>query len=414
MVIMFNRKVEILNKIKAAEMLGVEPKNIHQFKVETPEKRKLTGWIVGSRGFHMGSLLIETVDGEETLQYVQGMPKIHYLKDEIITENVQILDKPDGTNIVLFPLIINNEVEEVLCKTRMMPLADEQFTTLVERIIEQRHDLAVESEKLSFSYELYGYCNSHGINYNCLEIPLRFDLITVLDQGMCLPYWKTLEFADKYELSLIMKHFEWDGIGYQMTPDFEEVYGDYMPTREIPFTDLPSFYNQLEAFYEEMNNIHQEQCKRKEIIIEGSVWHWGNKENYMLKNKATSVKELHFAIAGGVPQAIIQKALHKAHESLPDIKDEEVVIKFVKEELREEYDEEVVEDKKTINRLTKLYTGFLANQVALAKLRIIVEEINKELGNNVDVSTKMRLFAQMYPELKQCSGRVYRIFTKQI
>ena len=125
-----------ITKQKASELLDTTGKNINHFTTTTNEGREIKGWICKSRGHKMGSLIIETVDDVETLQYVQGMPKIKYYDQrEIIPGTIpHIFEKYDGTNIVAFPLIVDGIVEEVIFKSRGLPQAEGPYLSKTLKI----------------------------------------------------------------------------------------------------------------------------------------------------------------------------------------------------------------------------------------------------------------------------------------
>ena len=67
-----------IDKIFAADLFSVAPKNVEKFTVITPEKRTVVGYKCRSRGNMYGSLIIDTVDDIQTMQFIRGMPKIQY------------------------------------------------------------------------------------------------------------------------------------------------------------------------------------------------------------------------------------------------------------------------------------------------------------------------------------------------
>ena len=87
----------MIGKEKASEMFGVSGKNIQHFKMETPDKNLVEGWICKSHGSNMGSLIIDTVNNQESWQFVRGMPKIQYLDERNTPEVPHVLQKEDGT-----------------------------------------------------------------------------------------------------------------------------------------------------------------------------------------------------------------------------------------------------------------------------------------------------------------------------
>jgi hypothetical protein len=85
----------MIDEERAREILGLD--NVKRFDQLSPEDNDYGGYISKSHGYHMGSLVIDTVNEEETLQVVQGMPKLQYLtkhSDELTMP--KIYEKLDG------------------------------------------------------------------------------------------------------------------------------------------------------------------------------------------------------------------------------------------------------------------------------------------------------------------------------
>jgi len=400
---------------KASEYLGVSKKNLQRFEIVTPMKHEVKGWIVKSRTFKMGSLLIDYVDGKETLQYVQGMPKLHYYEgEEFVDVSINLFDKADGTNILFYPLIKDGEVVEVLAKTRLMPIIQKKWEDLLKKIenVDSYKEAAKET-RLSVSCELYGFMNPHSVDYEALDIPLRLDLLTVLDQGKALLTTFADKVAKKHGLSRIERFCVIEKGKLVITDEYMKKYGKFvLPMNKFLPNKFENLNDFLEDYFEEMNKKYSEMTKKQGIITEGVVAHIDfNKkdESFMIKIKAKSVKELHISVACGVKPIFIRKALEKAYENLPNIEDKEEVVKFVVDELLEEFPKDAV--YQSIKRIESMYNKFVAKKKLIEKLSGIVEELEEVEG---DTSDKMRYFARKYPELKPMSKLVYRILTKQI
>jgi hypothetical protein len=135
----------------------------------------------------------------------------------------------------------------------------------------------------------------------------------------------------------------------------------------------------------------------------------------MVKCKATSVREDHIRQACGIPEAPIRKALFKAEENLnSDLtqvsKDE--LIQFVRDELSEEFDKEMVNDIKVKQKTLSVLGKHIRKVVMMEELEQIVERIHNEVGEDVSTADKMRCFAELYPNRKKFSGKVYQALNK--
>lgn len=413
-----------MEKAKAAEYFGVSGSNIKHFRTVTPENGyELEGWINKTRGTNLGSLIINTVDGVQTDQFVRGMPKIAYFSKQY-TEgldepaNIIPLHKEDGTNIVAFPLMgKEGTCREVLYKSRGLPNLDKQFHSKVKTLENDKLLKAVSENNLSYSFELYGSMNSHEVNYTLFDIELRMDLLTILDQGKSLPYTDMLDHAKKYGLNPVMRAFtvEWwaDENRYHapLTMPFIDRFEEYLPDVVIPHgCDIYTLYKSMEYYFERLNMTYQDKVKAG-IATEGSVWHYGETLNHMLKCKATSVRECHILSACGVPHQDIKKALFKAEENIDSdlaMVPVNIVVDYVKDELGEEYPEKMVQDARTEQKIRATLGKHIRKVEITEEIEQIVERIHQEIDITAAPADKMRVFAQLYPNNKSMGGKVYQ------
>ncbi|KYC46744.1 MAG: hypothetical protein AMQ22_02058 [Candidatus Methanofastidiosum methylothiophilum] len=404
-----------LNKEKASEMFGVSGKNVQHFKIDTPDKNHVEGWICKSRQSNMGSLIIDTVNFVKTWQFVRGMPKLQYLDERDEPTLPTILHKEDGTNIVMFPLLFNEgEYAETLFKTRLMPYCNDNWLVKIKEVITNNHYKAVEKECLSFSYELYGIQNKHEVQYQYQDIPeLNLDLLTVLMHGKSLPYKEMSEIAKKYNLSTALKAFEILHAEYYnayLTTEFIDRFDDYVEDPVIRSKTLEGLYNECENFFEKMNMKFQDKHQRG-IITEGSVWHYGLEENHMKKCKAISVREGHIKQACGIPHHDIRKAIVKVDEnSEKDLSETPIVyiLTGVKDELSEEYDKIMIDDKRTEDKIKSVLGKYLRKVHIDAEMEQIIQRIHNEIDPDSSPADKMRVFAQLYPNMRKQSRTVYQ------
>lgn len=415
----------MIGKEKASEMFGVSGKNIQHFKMETPDKNLVEGWICKSRGSNMGSLIIDTVNNQESWQFVRGMPKIQYLDDRTTPETPHVLQKEDGTNIVMFPLLQDESCIEVLFKTRLMPDCGQNWMDKIEQVIKPQHYSIVEQEGLSFAYELYGVLNKHETKYQYQDIPdLNLTLLCALNQGMALPYYSLLALSQKYKIPLVMDCFEvysndgdWEA---EATQEYIDRFNEFLPEEtllEAQGTKLQpegiiNLYHELESFFEKVNMNFQDKHQGG-IITEGAVWHYGSDETHLAKCKAISVREGHIKAACGIPHHDIKKAVLKGEENFSNFEEayrlkRNCVLVFIKDELSEEYPKEMINDNKTDQKILSVLGKHFAKVKIDNELKAIVEKVNEEIGVEAAPADKMRCFAEMYPELRKMSGKVYQ------
>ena len=409
-----------MEKEKASELFGVSSKNVNKFTETTPEGNDLTGFICKSRGSNMGAMIIDTVNGHETHQFVRGMPKLHYLTDrDTIDSNPYVLSKLDGTNIVAYPLMVNPDqgTKEVLFKTRLMPHAKDGWMQKINQVFTDKMWKAVMDKQHSFSYELYGVHNRHEAQYQHLDIPeLNMDLLCVLEQGKSLPFPEVIQLANKYKIKTVMQAAMISDMGTEImalfNPQYQRIYEDYFPIDDdvIVQPTMVDMYHAMENFFEKMNMKFQD-IHKGGIITEGSVWHYGEEENHMIKCKAMSVREGHIKQACGIPHHDIKKAIVKADENLEEdlatIK-QDTLMDFIKDELLEEYSKEMVEDERVKQKAMSILGKYLRKVEIDEEMEQIIARIHNEIGEEATPADKMRVFAELYPNMRNKSSKVYQ------
>ena len=118
----------------------LNPKHLTRFEEVTPKGNKITGYINQKPNKYLGSMLIVGLNDEPVEQFIQSMPKIHYYKEERDISNAESMinfcyEKLDGTCLILYPLKdYNEEIIEIIPKTRGRAVADKHFIELYEKI----------------------------------------------------------------------------------------------------------------------------------------------------------------------------------------------------------------------------------------------------------------------------------------
>lgn len=321
-----------------------------------------------------------------------------------------------NTNIVAFPLIVDGDVEEVMFKTRGLPQADKEFYNKTIQVWSDGYSKAVIDEKLSFAFELYGSNNSHEVNYREHGIDLDLALLSILDKGKGLPVGTMFDIAKHYNINTAFQHFwiDYEDGEYGVTPSmaFNEWYGSYFDMNKIDdvyFPNIYELYKSLESIYERINMAYQKD--HPGIIIEGSVWHYGDTENHLIKNKALSVREGHIKQACGIPHHDIRKAIIKTDESYDGELREATtayIINNVNDELLEEYESSMVYDKKTEDKIKAVLGKYLRKVEVTEELSSIVSQLREECGADADPSDMMRYYSQLPIYNKNLVGKVYQ------
>lgn len=433
-----------MNIREATKLAGT--KDILPFSFTSPQKNEVKGYIVKAHSSKLGSLLITSVNGKETLDYVQSMPKLHYMETisgdknfftttiqnryKIKHNDIHILNKEDGTCICFYPLRLDGEILEIISKTRGQPIIEKgyenketkvfvDFLELVKEMVSENSGYVklVREMNMSLSCELFGFRNPVGINYEYFKIPLALEGVCVLEWGRVIPTFEGRNLMKKYKITPIMKQFEIDGSLAIVTKQFGKRYSEFLPAdKNIIFTNLPQLYTSLETYYEKMN-LKWKKENKKGVIIEGSVWHVETeKESFLVKNKATTVRIIHKMIGGGVTMSMIHHACRRAYEDMTheDFLSENKAMAEIMAHLKEDIPEEMHRDiPKFEARIKRGYGNFRANMVTVEKYRKIARELRDEFCAEKNLSVLMKEFAKRYPELKSKSGLVFQILSGQ-
>ena len=68
----------------------------------------------------------------------------------------------------------------------------------------------------------------------------------------------------------------------------------------------------------------------------------------------------------------------------------------------------MVKDVKSTQKILSVLGKHFAKIKVDNELKTIVESVNAEIGKDAAPADKMRCFAEMYPELRKMSGKVYQ------
>lgn len=408
--------------------------DIKRFSTVTPEGNNISGWICRSHNEFLGSLLIDTVNDVETTQFVRATPKFGYFDARYndLQGVTHIVEKLDGTNILAFPLYNKNgECIEVCHKTRTprfgTGMMEKTFKDLLDKVWTLTHEKLIRDFGFSMSFELYGLENNHGVNYNKVAAlddgDINLALLMVLNEDGMLPYAYVKHIGEHYNIKYAKEMFDIvpsnNGCFIEPTNDFKYKYHEFMDLELLEcvkaLKDLPSAMDLLQDNILERINESFNASKFEGIAVEGVVWYTNdlisNRNNAVYKNKAKSVREGHMKAGTGIASLEVRKAVDKANENM-NIVDEplEEVIQFIREELYEENDKEIVDNKKVTQQIMSAI-GRKKAQIKYPgvkpEFKDIATDIVNELGTGMLTSDYMRKFGTEYPHLKKHSKEVY-------
>lgn len=394
----------------------VKPKHLRFFEEDTPDGNHITGYINQKPNHYLGSMVILTVNNEECIQFVQSMPKIHYFKDErdILNDgnHNECYEKLDGSCLILYPLKNKeDEIIEVVPKTRGRPIADNHFIELFKKIDQLPIKKYYETHDNILIFELYGILNQHEIiNYDT-GIDIR--LISIVDNKG--KFTNKKELASFYNFKLPDKVFELYNIGnawfIRVTSEKYKEYFDE-PVYEYP-TNIDAMLG-MKHLLEELNKKYQQINGR--LATEGVVVNTrrSNGSKKFLKCKPRDIENKHKSVNGIPRQSITKEVLKYFDEYGSEVeeiykKDPNHHTEYLYRMLEEEYAIELIHKSK--KKIERIFMQIWESKQVPESIHNISNELFEKYSNE-GISHCMRMFAQEYPMLKSKARIVYGVLEK--
>lgn len=393
-----------------------DEKYLDKFYEKTPEGNFIEGVICKKPNRYLGSLLITGLNGEPHEQFIQSMPKIHYFNNEtdISPEyKINAYEKLDGTCLIIYPILENGKIVELVPKTRGRAVADKHFLKL--------YNLCDKSA-------IYNYYRSHkGI--------LFFELCGILNQHEILHYDVGIDLAligcfyDDTFLTVSSLNFMSSIYNFRMPDLIASIYYDYgdwvinFPSKkynyffnEIPNTELvqPTIekaLDKLEFILEYLNNKYVSFYNRlaTEGVVINCINQAGNQKYIKLKPKSFQEKIL---AETGIPRNVIAKEVRKYFDEYGSQireffnQDPKHHTEYLNRMLCEEFSEEMV--KKSSKKIEKVFMQIWDSKQVPVSIHNICEELKNEYGDK-GITYCMRMFAERYPMKKNQANTVYNI-----
>lgn len=293
------------------ETLKCKSSDLSKFSHETYLDGVFTGYIYHCRNNLYGSLFGFYNDIPVV---IRGMPKIDYIERKIRTElnNCWLEEKIDGTNLVLFNLpdgIFWGKTRETATMFNK-GFKDREWYKLLEETgyIDELKQLC--NVGYAVIVELYGYKNKcEFINYT---VPIAIKVLEIYDMN-------TFKFLNRIDKEMICRQHN---LPYAESLVIDET---------LTLNKVKKFEKYAELFV-------------KPDGLEGFVAKYVGEDGdvYMGKIKCQVIREKcnHKNI---IRMNIIRKAVRKATEANVDLNNLDEAIKFVKDELLEDFSEKIVE-----------------------------------------------------------------------
>ncbi len=351
------------------------------FNVTSPGGIEFAGYLCRQESEKLGLLAITELAGEERLEFVYSMPKIHYpyLKDRdgrpqvSISVPINIVDarfteKLDGTAIIFYGLPgKDGEILEVIPRTRLQPiLAPSRFgdwNKLLNEALPDRSGVeqAVRAQRVVLAFELWGYRNPHMVTY---ETPLTLTLHTAIRHRKPVSHRLLSDFAVRYGFNLAKS----------------------VAVEQPDANGLATAYRRLQQEMEARNQAAGEDT----FVEEGMILVLSTAETATYyKCKPPTIEEIHWAQGAGIGKYNIEHTLYKMAENGYDFLMGSV--DDLKTELEGDFDADAVLNAAEL--IERSYAEFLLEQQQRQWLKQLVEDSGLDVH---DLPTLMRYLSNHY------------------
>lgn len=399
---------------------SVKLSDLYSFQAVTPQKNTIEGYICNTRNHFLGSMVILKVNDQIVSQYVQSMPKISYYNYDKITlfEGVyhHAYEKLDGTCLILYPLFDeNNEIIEIIPKTRGTPVADDWILEMYKYIddLSIKHMLNTHPNMILL-FELYGVLNQHEIFYSDCYIDLV--CIGMVQDNTLLDGWLVDNLAQRYHLkrprvlyTLMYQDNHWRIHNRDKGPLSCYDDADYSQL----FDNQQDMFEALKHHVTQLNDNYRHRYNRS--IIEGVVLNGLDVEGQQIyiKCKPKDIEELHRA-ENGIKSIIIRKEVYKYFDEY-GVKAQEIYqkdpthyVKYIVDGLSEEFSDAAINNPKTKQRMESAFLTLLESRTPSKGLQQICSQLIDE-NQDKNLPELMKIFGEQYPEKKNKSRMVFSL-----
>ena len=398
------------------------PKFLRRFSEKTPEGNCIKGWISSKPNRYLGSLLIDEVNGESHLQFVQSMPKIEYFSDErdiCLNPDVSVMsdavafEKMDGTCLILYPLLDEKGyIIEIIPKTRGRAVADKNFLDLYGKLDKSGIYNYYRTNKGILYFELYGILNQHEIiHYNT-----GIDIVLI-------GAFENDEFAKPFDLWKISNqcYFKQPDEMFRIWEDRVDItswkYHWYF--REVSLEDKVAptridSVDKIQEFLDYLNGTYHDIYGR--FATEGVVINCvdsNGRQRYIKVKPRVVLNKIYKE--NGIPRlAIVKEVLKYFDEYGSEVEeiynnDKNHHTEYLHRMLQEEYNDEMIQ--KSNKKIEKVFMQVWDSKQIPTSLHNIARELFDEYSDK-GITHCMRMFGQRYPMKKKDAKTVYQVLEK--
>lgn len=417
----------------------IKPKHLKMFKTTTPQKNEITGFICKKPNRYLGSLIITEVNDEKVEQFVRGFPKIHYWdKYHQINNDCCAYEKLDGSCIGVYALQNQHgDIIEIIPKSRNMAVADKNLVSMYKLCdlgsIKQYFKFKNRKNDVLF-FELYGIKNQHSIKHYTTYIDLA--LIGIYEYKFTFKDKKIYGFVSGNNIyyiaeangfktpNLLFEIYKNDN-GYEIFihDSILHKYSYYLSKLTTNKIIVPTIYDGIIVIKDLLQELNESYKKENgHILTEGVVLNGFDKEHNQLyiKIKPPSIEESarkEGLMENGISRKFIIKEIYKffdEHESKAKeiyINNPQYIWNYVQENLKEEFDNDLVENPKTLKRIKKVFLDVANSKEVPESINNIAIDLVKRYPEE-NIGNLMRIYASENPYRKKESRLVYSVLEK--
>ena len=398
-------------------------KYLRRFSEETPKGNLIKGWICTKPNKYLGSLLIDELNNERHIQFIQSMPKINYFNDErdicldnkctFEVFNAICYEKLDGTCLILYPILDKNGyIIEIVPKTRGRAIADKHFKALYDKIDKSNIIRYFNKYTNVLFFEMYGILNQHEIiNYDT-----GIDLVLIgcwNEDHFCKPFelWKiSLECGFKQPDEM----FRIERNRIKITSQKYRWYFNNIQLEDKEAPTVIDAVDKVQNFLEYLNK--QYYSKNGRLATEGVVVNCTNHDGNQkyIKIKPRDIENKHRS-ENGIPRSkIVKEVLKYFDEYGSEVEeiyqnDENHHTEYLYRMLSEEYSEEIIQ--KSSKKIEKIFMQIWDSKQIPKSFHIIAEELFNKYHDK-GITHCMRMFSQEYPMKKKDASTIYNVLEK--
>jgi len=409
-----------MNKEEATAFFGdCKPKYLKPFSEKTPDGNFIEGYICKKSNIYLGSMVITRLNGEPHIQFVQSMPKIEYFDDErdlclvgsdasMTFHDAIAYEKLDGSCLIIYPILENGKIVEIVPKTRGRAVADSHFLELFDKIDKSPiWDYYGKNKGILF-FEMYGILNQHEIIHYDTGIDIRL-----------IGCYTTRFHKPKSLYKLCTKHgFRQPdamfNIGRGKVSITTEKYGWYF--NDVKYEDrvAPTPYDailKIRHFLDYLNKTYMDMYGR--LATEGVVINCTDSKGRQryLKVKPRDIEQKHRCVDGVSRSSIVKETLKYFDDYGSDVQkiyenDPNHHTEYITRLLLEDYNEEYV--KKSAKKIERIFMEIWNAKQVPQSLHDIAQVLFDEYHEQ-GITHCMRMFGQRYPMKKKDAKTIYQV-----